>query len=127
MTFIPDLAAEIEIPTDGILSRVLYRDHRIRLVGFGFDRGQELTEHTANRAAVVQVVTGRLQVTVEGRTHELGPTSWLLIPADAPHSVTAAEPTVMLLTLIADRQGGGPTPAPSSTPAAEALGRPRTS
>ncbi len=101
MPYLADLTAEIAIPADGILSRVLHRDDQVRVVGFGFDRGQELTEHTANRPAILQVVSGRLHVTVEDETHDMSPTSWLLIPADAPHSVTALEPTVMLLTLIA--------------------------
>ena len=57
---VPDLPAEIEIPREGTLSRVLYRDDRIRLVAFGFDVGQELTEHTAGSPAIVQGVTGRI-------------------------------------------------------------------
>lgn len=100
MAYLPDLTAEIEIPRDGTLSRVLHRDDLLRVVGFGFDAGQELTEHTASRPAIVQVISGRLRVTVGADSHELTPTSWLLIPADARHSVFAVEPTVMLLTLV---------------------------
>ena len=88
MPYLPDITAEIDVPPDGTLSRVLYRDDHLRVVGFGFDTGQELTEHTATRPAIVQVVTGRLEVTVDGGTHELTPSSWLLIPANAPHSLT---------------------------------------
>ncbi len=100
MPHLPDITAEIDIPADGTLSRVLYRDDHLRVVGFGFDTGQELTEHTATRPAIVQVVRGRLQVTVGADTYELTPESWLLIAANEPHSVTAVEPTVMLLTLV---------------------------
>ncbi|MFA9566008.1 MAG: cupin, partial [Acidimicrobiales bacterium] len=63
-TVFTDIAAEVEIPQDGTLSRVLYKDERIRLVVFAFDAGQELTEHTASVPAVIQVVRGRFDLTL---------------------------------------------------------------
>jgi hypothetical protein len=44
-THILDLAKETEPPADGILSRAVFQDDRIKSVVFGF--GQELSEHTA--------------------------------------------------------------------------------
>jgi quercetin dioxygenase-like cupin family protein len=99
-TFISDLAEELEIPQDGTLSKVLYRDDQLRLVGFAFDTGQELTEHTAAVPALVQVVSGRLSVTLETDTMELGPDGWLRMEAHAPHSVRALVPTIMVLTML---------------------------
>jgi len=99
-TFIPDVVVELEIPNDGTLSRVLYSDDQIRLVGFAFDTGQELTEHTAAVPALVQVVSGRLSVTLESDTMELGSNGWLRMDAHAPHSVRALEPTVIVLTML---------------------------
>ena len=40
-------ADEIEIPTDGILSKTYYEDDHVKVVVFGFSKGQELSEHTA--------------------------------------------------------------------------------
>lgn len=99
-TFIPDLSEDMEIPSNGTLSRVLYRDDQLRLVGFGFDTGQELTEHTAAVPVVIQVVSGRLSVTLEDDTMELGPNGWLRMEAHAPHSVRALVPTVLVLTML---------------------------
>lgn len=99
-TLLPDLAAEVEIPRDGTLSRVLYKDDDLRLVAFAFDAGQELTEHTASMPAVVQVVSGSIEVTLGGDTVQLTAGSWLHMPAHLPHSVRAAEPAVMLLTML---------------------------
>lgn len=67
---------------------------------FGFDAGEELTEHQSPRTAAVQVLSGLLRFTVEGEQLELGPGSWLHMTPGAPHSLVAAEPSVMLLTLI---------------------------
>ena len=47
-----------------------------------------------------QVVSGRLQFTVEGEVHDAGPGWWLHMSANAPHSLVATQPTVMLLTML---------------------------
>jgi quercetin dioxygenase-like cupin family protein len=64
---ISDLAAELPPAEDGTLSRVLYRDDRMRVVGFAFAAGQELTEHTSAVPVVLQVVKGRLDLVLAGR------------------------------------------------------------
>ena len=99
-TLFTDLAGEVEIPKDGTLSRVLYKDAGLRLVVFAFDAGQELTEHTASVPAVVQVVTGRLHLTLGSEEVTGEPGGWFRMPADLPHSVRALEPSVMLLTML---------------------------
>jgi len=99
-TFISDLAEELEIPQDGTLSKVLYRDDQLRVVGFAFDTGQELTEHTAAVPVLIQVVSGKLSVTLEADAMELGPDGWLRMDAHAPHSVRALVPTVVVLTML---------------------------
>lgn len=105
-TAFADLAAEVEIPADGTLSKVLYRDERIRMVAFGFDAGQELTEHTAGSAAIVQVITGRIMLTLDGHTLDVGPGAWVHMSAGLAHSLVAAEPTLMLLTMIKNPPAG---------------------
>jgi quercetin dioxygenase-like cupin family protein len=99
-TIFPDLTAEVDIPTDGTLSRVLYKDGDLRLVLFGFDTDQELTEHTAARPAIVQVIRGRAEMTLGAAATTAGPGSWIHMPAHLSHSVRALEPTVLLLTLV---------------------------
>lgn len=99
-TVFTDLAAEVEIPPEGTLSRVLYKDDSIRVVVFAFDTGQELTEHTASVPALIQVVQGRLQLTLDDEMVEADPKTWVHMPAHLPHSVLALEPSVMLLSML---------------------------
>jgi len=98
-TVFDDLVLDLEIPADGTLSRVLYKDDSIR-VGFAFDAGQELTEHTAAVAAIVQVIRGRLRVTLGDQVVEAVPGTWIHMPPSLSHGLVAIEPTVMLLTMI---------------------------
>ena len=99
-TVLHDITAEVEVPPEGTLSRVLYKDDQIRVVAFAFDAGQELTDHTAAVPAVLQVLTGRLRVTLGDDVGEVGPRSWIHLPANLSHAVVALEPSIMLLTLL---------------------------
>lgn len=101
-TFIADISEQVEIPDAGTLSRVLYRDDRLRVVAFAFDEGQELTEHTAAVPALVQVLSGTISVNLDGETIEMGPGAWLRMDAHLAHSLRAVEPSVVLLTLLPD-------------------------
>ncbi|HEY8474245.1 MAG TPA: cupin domain-containing protein [Natronosporangium sp.] len=105
-TVIADLAAELEIPADGTLSRVLYRDDRLRVVGFAFAAGQELTEHSSALPVVIQVVRGRLALTLGEDQVTAVPGCWIHLPARLPHTVRATEPSIMLLTMLAGPDTG---------------------
>jgi len=99
-TVLSDILSEVEIPENGTLSRVLYKDDQVRLVVFAFDTGQELTDHTAGVAAIAQVVFGRLELSLDGEITEVDQRSWVHMPAHLPHAVRALEPSVMVLTLV---------------------------
>lgn len=99
-TYLTNLADGIEIPAAGTLSKTVHRDDDIKVVLFAFDTGEELSEHTAASPAIIQVLRGHLQVALDGDTVEAGPGSWVHMTPGLPHAVRAAEPTVMLLTLL---------------------------
>lgn len=99
-TAIADATAAVAIQPGAVVSKVVHRDDNLNVTVFGFDAGEELTEHRASRVAVVQVLTGRLRFVADGEGLDAGPGFWLLMAASTPHSLVATEPTVMLLTLL---------------------------
>lgn len=99
-TAIEDLARAVEIQRGSVVSKVIYRDATLNVTVFGFDAGEELTEHAASRVATIQVVSGGLELMVDGVTYDAGPGFWVRMAEGAPHALVAREPTVMLLTLI---------------------------
>ncbi len=107
-SFLADLISATEIPHEGTLSKVVFKNGQIRVVVFAFDRDQELTEHTAALPAIVQVLSGRLRLTMGSETVEVKPGDWAHMSAKLPHSIVAIEPSVMLLTMLA-----APIAAPS--------------
>ena len=96
----PDVAGFIEIPAAGTLSRTLHADDDVKVVVFGFAAGEELSEHTASRPAVIQVIRGELELTLAGEAVTAGPGAWVHMTAGLRHAVRAVTPAVMLLTLL---------------------------
>jgi quercetin dioxygenase-like cupin family protein len=99
-THILDLAREAEPPADGILSRAIYQDDRIKAVVFGFGAGQELSEHTAARPALLYFVQGQATLGLGDDTQPAQPGTWVHMPAHLKHSIKAHTPVVLLLVLV---------------------------
>jgi quercetin dioxygenase-like cupin family protein len=97
---IRDIASAVDIQSGAVVSKVVHRDEGVNVTVFGFDAGQELTEHQAARAALVQVISGRLRFTADGEEIDAGPGFWLHMAPNTPHALVATEPTIMLLTLL---------------------------
>lgn len=106
-----DIAREVEVPKDGIISRALHNDDVVRIVLFGFDKGQELSEHTASMPAIMHILEGTGQLNVGGDKMDAKPGTWVWMPANMPHTVVATSPLVMLLTMLKSgkqsQMGGG--------------------
>ncbi len=94
------LAALATPSAAGITSRTLLKPGGGKVVLFAFDAGQELTEHTNPNHALIQVLSGSVQVTLAGNPETLRPGSLLHMPPQLPHALRAEEPAVFLLTLF---------------------------
>lgn len=82
------------------VSKPLVDNGVLRQIVFAMDKGQSLSEHRAPFIAVVQVLDGELNFTVDGETRRLVAHDWLVMPADKPHDLDAVEPTRFLLTMV---------------------------
>lgn len=102
----PDVRDFVEVPTTGTLSRTLYQDDAIKVVVFGFAEGEELSEHTASRPAIVQVLRGELELTLGGESVTAREGAWIHMRAGLRHAVRAHTSSVMVLTLLTP--GAGP-------------------
>lgn len=99
-TFLSNLAAEVEMPKDGILSRILLKNEAVNVTLFAFSAGQELSDHTAAMPAIVQILEGEAELTVNGERKTAGPGTWLYMPARMTHGLLAKTPLIMLLLLL---------------------------
>ena len=95
-----DLVKEAEPPANGILSRTVFQDDQMKAVVFGFGQGQELSEHTASKPAMLFFVKGEATVGLGDDTKDAQPGTWVHMPAGLKHSIKAKTPVVMLLVLL---------------------------
>jgi quercetin dioxygenase-like cupin family protein len=99
--YLADLASEIPaIPGDSIISRTFYTDEQIKAILFGFDTGQELSEHTASSPAILYFISGEADLTLGGDPQQAQPGTWVHMDAKLPHSIKAKTPVTMLLLLL---------------------------
>lgn len=99
--FHQDLATLVgDIPDESIVSRQVVNDELVKVTLFGFAAGQELSEHTASKPAILQVVTGEGTFGLGAEVMEVGPGSWVHMAPHLPHTVTARTPLVLLLTML---------------------------
>ena len=99
-----NLAESVTISPDSIVSRTLRADSQAKMIVFGFDAGQELSEHTASVPAVMHFLQGEADLTLGGETQKAAAGTWVWMPAQLPHSIVARTPVVMLLTRLRNNE-----------------------
>ena len=95
-----DLKGLVAVQDGAVVSRTLMEQSAGTVTLFAFDAGQSLSEHTAPFDALVQVLEGRLAITISGNAVDVPAGSAVVMPAHEPHALEAAEPTRMLLVMI---------------------------
>jgi quercetin dioxygenase-like cupin family protein len=100
-TLVEDLAGLIAtIQPDSIVSRTFFRGDRAKAILFGFDAGQELSEHTSSQTAIIQIVQGEATVTLGDDKYELQAGCWIQMQPRLKHSVYAKSKMLVLLTML---------------------------
>lgn len=106
--YIEHLAGLIEVAEQSTVSRTVMTSEGVRTVLFAFDRGEELSEHTAAMPVLIWVLDGAVEVSAAGERHVLSPGGLLSLRTREPHSVLALEPTRMVLAMLDPRLSGDP-------------------
>lgn len=99
-THITNLVEPDNIPEDGILSRTIHDDDKVKVVLFGFAKGEELSEHTASMPAILHMLHGEARLVLGEDAIEGRPGTWVHMPANLAHSVYAETPVIMLLLML---------------------------
>jgi quercetin dioxygenase-like cupin family protein len=99
-TLFVDLATEAPIPTRGILSQTLSDEDGVEFLLFAFAAGEQLSEHTSARPAVIHILEGEGELTVGGHTSPAKPGTWVRMAPDVKHSLAARTPMRMALYLL---------------------------
>ena len=91
---------EIDYAKDSIVSKIILKKETGNVTLFAFDKGQNLSEHTAPFDAMVQVIDGEGEVIINKEPFKLKVCDTIIMPANISHAVNATEQFKMLLTMI---------------------------
>ncbi|HOJ39538.1 MAG TPA: cupin domain-containing protein [bacterium] len=86
-----------------IVSRTLMEKKSGTVTIFAFDRGQGLSEHVAPYEALIIILRGQAEVSVNQQPYRLKQWDFLILPASQPHAVRAVERMKMLLVMLRAR------------------------
>jgi len=94
------LAEMVNYQDGAVVSRQITKSEAGNVTLFAFDKDQGLSEHTAPFDALVQVLEGEALVTISGNPFDLKAGQAIIMPANEPHALKAAQKFKMLLTMI---------------------------
>ncbi|GIV45956.1 MAG: cupin [Ignavibacterium sp.] len=90
----------IKIQEKSIVSRQIIKKPNGNITLFAFDKDESLTEHTSPYEALVQIVKGKMTITIGGKPFQVEEGEIILLPPNIPHGLVALDQTIMLLTMI---------------------------
>ncbi len=90
----------VETQEGAITSRQILKKEAGNVTIFAFDKGQELSEHTAPFDALVHVLDGIAEITIAGSPSKVSAGEMIVMPANKPHAVKAIEKFKMMLVMI---------------------------
>lgn len=94
------LADLVQYADGAIVSRTVAETPGGTVTLFAFDAGQALSEHSTPFDALVQVLDGRVALTIGGESVTASAGQLVVMPANVPHSVSASERFKMLLVML---------------------------
>lgn len=90
----------IEYSSGGVISKQVIKKQSGNVTLFSFDKDQGLTEHTSPFDAMVHILDGEAEISIDGNPHHLKKGDCIIMPANHPHALHAIEPFKMVLTMI---------------------------
>jgi quercetin dioxygenase-like cupin family protein len=87
-----------------IVSREVINKKTGTVTIFAFDEGEGLSTHSAPFDAMVYVVDGETEITIDDKPNRLKAGDFIIMPADHPHAVKAIKKFKMLLIMIRSKE-----------------------
>ena len=94
-----NLLSELSVAEHGHRHETLYKTRTLTIATFVFAKDGALQDHVTKGVVVIQVIDGRLAVKTSSKTYEMSPGEVLVLAPNVHHTVTARQPSQMLLTV----------------------------
>lgn len=97
---VANLAELVAYQPGKVASLTLTQKNGVGLTLFAIDKGEGLSTHSAPGDALVQVLDGAVEITIDGVPQTLTAGESIVMPAEIPHALKAIEPFKFLLTVV---------------------------
>jgi quercetin dioxygenase-like cupin family protein len=97
--FWKDLDKMMEFPKEGIFSKVIVKKNGSDYTLMCLSKGSEIDEHTSTKSGAVLVLKGKGSFVLECENIMIKPGTFIFMPANAKHSLSAEEDLAILLCL----------------------------
>ncbi|NOZ45736.1 MAG: cupin domain-containing protein, partial [Chlorobi bacterium] len=77
---------EVNYSDNAIVSKTVLKKKTGNVSLFAFDKGQELSEHSAPFDALVQIIDGEGTILIDKKPYVLGKGESIVMPANIPHA-----------------------------------------
>lgn len=81
----------VEYQDGQVISKTLVQNDKVSMTIFSFDKGEEISSHSAGGDAMVTVLEGKGRFTVGGEVFVLSEGETLIMPKGIPHAVFGEE------------------------------------
>lgn len=85
-----------------VISRTLAQGRTMSMTLFAFDKGEEISTHSAGGDALVYILDGEAEINIGEETFIVKKGETIVMPANVPHSLFAIERFKMQLVVIFD-------------------------
>ena len=95
-----DLKTEVPIEEEQMLSKTLVQRKDLGMTIFSLDKDQEIGRHCSPGDAMVNIMSGLAEITIDEEVFEVAAGQTIVMPANIPHSLYAKEAFQMLLVVV---------------------------
>ena len=89
----------VEYQDDAVVSKTLLDTKTETVTIFAFAAGQGLSEHTSPFEAMVSILDGEAEITIDGKAIHLKAGEMVTMPANTPHALQAIKKFKMMLVM----------------------------
>lgn len=90
----------VEYQKGQVISRTFAQGKNLSLTIFAFDKGEEISSHSAKGDAMVYILDGEADITIGDEIFNVKKGETIVMPAGIPHALLAKEQFKMLLVVV---------------------------
>lgn len=94
------LEKTVEYQKGQVISKTIAQNDAVSLTLFAFDKGEEISTHSSSGDAMVYILDGKAQITIDGKQFDVQKGEAIVMPAGKPHALFATEQFKMFLIVV---------------------------